>query len=165
MSGSSTSQRRLSHSSLETTWTTLSSLSQTTLSTSRFAIGSKPQIATSVRSQNTGMPYICRINFILVIVQQKEQSGKSTRRVLPQREAFHALHRAGTFLQALQAKRHPTPGLLSATNVSWYGQLTVILRQKKLNLYSQEALPTCAIFNSLFTRILKGEVIQTCLAL
>ena len=36
--------------------------------------------------------------FILIIVQQKEQSGKSTRRVLPQREAFHALHRASTLL-------------------------------------------------------------------
>ena len=37
-----------------------------------------------------------------LIVQQEEPSGEGTRRVLPQREALHAVHRARTLLQKIQ---------------------------------------------------------------
>ena len=142
MRGSSTSQRRLCPSSLVTTWTTHSSLFPTTWSMSRFAIGSKPLTVTSVRSRNTGListisqvpqPTCCwklgnlisslfvpPVFHFCVIFQQKEQSGKSKGRVLPQREALHVVHRASPLLQEIQAERHPAPGLLSASHVSWY---------------------------------------------
>ena len=44
-------------------------------------------------------------------------------------------------------------------------QLPFIQNWKIEMLISQEALPTCATFNRQFTRILRGEVIPTCLAL